>query len=630
MPHLRTATKSPIPQAPDCHVAGAGPHSIALTPPVYGLDIVDRAATGEGPLQLRPAPVHAPVQRQVPATPPNRTGLPDTLKTGIESLSGYDLSDVRVHYNSSQPAQLQALAYTQGTDIHVAPGQIKHLPHEAWHVVQQKQGRVQPTLQLKGEQVNDDQALEREAEVMGMQALSMRRSAQNAAAPTAHVTTVQRAGASRVAMATQKRLKRLSDTSPSAAVIQRRVGFEFETGAFIYRTYQAQKTGQQAQKTGQQAQKTGRDHKVLVADERDIFEGKDWKLVSDTGRMEFVSEPFNRLEDSSSIIKDIATFITHSTVSLNTDIRKKNSGKWLHEAVGEDSLPVTVSKDAENAEKVDAQTFYGKPQVSVGCRLESLGDFLSQLRTDTTLQSLSDKLAADREAGAKHPLHPNVTEQAIGHAAKLLDESNIKATVYVAQKSERLIAQYADQLQKSEQDKLRGIWSLITQYWINLSGHKSGYIKGDLPVMARTDFHSMYKALGKDAKEAFAAAKNYFIARNVPQNVNQGTTPLIQGQKFTMADWYDSIIQPDRFGPVPQHTGLDKKIRVVDLVSDESRVAQGTNKSMGQMPMDTTDPNVPRTVFELRHVGGAVKIHISDLEPHVLKPIFTLLRRVNA
>ncbi|MEM7041075.1 MAG: DUF4157 domain-containing protein [Bacteroidota bacterium] len=36
----------------------------------------------------------------------------------------------------------QAHAYDQGTDIHIGPGQEKHLPHEAWHVVQQKQGRV--------------------------------------------------------------------------------------------------------------------------------------------------------------------------------------------------------------------------------------------------------------------------------------------------------------------------------------------------------------------------------------------------------------------------------------------------------------------------------------------------------
>ncbi|WP_218043744.1 eCIS core domain-containing protein [Flavobacterium gawalongense] len=66
----------------------------------------------------------------------NNTGLPDNLKAGIENLSDYSMNDVKVHYNSDKPDQLQAHAYAQGTDIHVAPGQEKHLPHEAWHVVQ--------------------------------------------------------------------------------------------------------------------------------------------------------------------------------------------------------------------------------------------------------------------------------------------------------------------------------------------------------------------------------------------------------------------------------------------------------------------------------------------------------------
>lgn len=103
---------------------------------------------------------------------PNNTGLPDNLKSGVENLSGYSLDDVKVHYNSSKPSELQAHAYAQGTDIHVAPGQEQHLPHEAWHVVQQKQGRVQPTMQMKaGVPVNDDVGLETEADVMGAKAL---------------------------------------------------------------------------------------------------------------------------------------------------------------------------------------------------------------------------------------------------------------------------------------------------------------------------------------------------------------------------------------------------------------------------------------------------------------------------
>lgn len=110
-----------------------------------------------------------PIQKQE-----NNTGLPDNLKSGIENLSGFTMDDVQVHYNSDKPESLQAHAYAQGTDIHLAPGQEKHLPHEAWHVVQQKQGRVKPTMQLQNKvHVNDDKGLEKEADVMGGKALSI-------------------------------------------------------------------------------------------------------------------------------------------------------------------------------------------------------------------------------------------------------------------------------------------------------------------------------------------------------------------------------------------------------------------------------------------------------------------------
>lgn len=98
-------------------------------------------------------------------------GMPENLQAGIETLSGLSLEDVKIHYNSSKPARLQALAYTQGSDIHLGPGQEQYLPHEAWHVVQQKQGRVAPAIQRQGVHINADAELEKEAEVMGHKAL---------------------------------------------------------------------------------------------------------------------------------------------------------------------------------------------------------------------------------------------------------------------------------------------------------------------------------------------------------------------------------------------------------------------------------------------------------------------------
>ena len=140
------------------------------------------------------------------AAVPNSTVMPDALKSGIEALSGVDISSVQVHRNSDKPAQLNALAYAQGRDIHLAPGQEQHLPHEAWHVVQQAQGRVPATLQAgDGTPVNDDPSLEREADEMSAKALQMKPDARRATVP--------------------RRL--LPGTGPTQA-IQRKLGFEFE------------------------------------------------------------------------------------------------------------------------------------------------------------------------------------------------------------------------------------------------------------------------------------------------------------------------------------------------------------------------------------------------------------------
>jgi len=136
-----------------------------------------------------------PVQREA-AAPSSRTGMPDRLKGGLESLSGFDLSDVRVHYNSSKPAQLNAQAYTQGKDIHVASGQEHHVPHEGWHAVQQMQGRVRATTQLRSTPINDESHLEREADLMGARALQFRFRTpvrrELVEAPRGHGTTTQR------------------------------------------------------------------------------------------------------------------------------------------------------------------------------------------------------------------------------------------------------------------------------------------------------------------------------------------------------------------------------------------------------------------------------------------------------
>jgi hypothetical protein len=136
------------------------------------------------------------------------------------------MSGVRVHRNSGKPAQLNALAYAQGSDIHLGSGQERHRAHEAWHVVQQMQGRVRPTLQLAGTAVNDDTQLEAEAEQMGAQAVTV------AAAFRPGLTGSQvseeklkKTGNQTTPHARQDRMHTLATKAPTT---QRAIGMEFE------------------------------------------------------------------------------------------------------------------------------------------------------------------------------------------------------------------------------------------------------------------------------------------------------------------------------------------------------------------------------------------------------------------
>lgn len=100
----------------------------------------------------------------------NNTGLPSNLKSGIENLSAHSMGSVNVHHNNPRPAQVQANATAQGNNIHLPSGQARHLPHEATHVVQQRQGRVQPTTHVGGMPVNQGRSLERSADKMASRA----------------------------------------------------------------------------------------------------------------------------------------------------------------------------------------------------------------------------------------------------------------------------------------------------------------------------------------------------------------------------------------------------------------------------------------------------------------------------
>jgi hypothetical protein len=109
----------------------------------------------------------------------NATGMPGPVVDKMSRSFGADFSSVRVHENSPAAESMNARAFTQGSNIHFAPGQYdpasqpgqELIGHELAHVVQQSSGRVAGG-QAKGDgvEINSDVGLEREADEMGARA----------------------------------------------------------------------------------------------------------------------------------------------------------------------------------------------------------------------------------------------------------------------------------------------------------------------------------------------------------------------------------------------------------------------------------------------------------------------------
>lgn len=119
----------------------------------------------------------------MPVFPPTRQNpnLPQVLQSNMENAFRQDFSGVDIHRNSPQAERLNALAYTQGENIHFAPGEFNPhsergrnlIGHEFAHVVQQRSGMVQPTAMLgKGLALNDNEKLECEADILGKKSIN--------------------------------------------------------------------------------------------------------------------------------------------------------------------------------------------------------------------------------------------------------------------------------------------------------------------------------------------------------------------------------------------------------------------------------------------------------------------------
>ena len=115
-----------------------------------------------------------------------QTRLPGEVQAKMEGSFGTSFGGVNIYKNDDGATQAGALAYTQGNNVHFAPGQYNPLTqagqeligHELTHVVQQREGKVQSKSHIKKEtkaekqavSVNNSPTLEQEANIMGKKA----------------------------------------------------------------------------------------------------------------------------------------------------------------------------------------------------------------------------------------------------------------------------------------------------------------------------------------------------------------------------------------------------------------------------------------------------------------------------
>jgi hypothetical protein len=124
------------------------------------------------------------------------SGLPSDVRSQMEGSLGANFSGVKINANSSKATEMGALAFTQGEELHFAPGQFQPgsqqgqelIGHELAHVVQQREGRVKATGQEKGLAVNTDHSLESEADSMGAKAAAQLKAAESSSASVGSYT----------------------------------------------------------------------------------------------------------------------------------------------------------------------------------------------------------------------------------------------------------------------------------------------------------------------------------------------------------------------------------------------------------------------------------------------------------
>jgi hypothetical protein len=544
-----------------------------------------------------------PIQKKA-----NNTGLPNQLKANIENLSGHSLDDVNVHYNSAKPAQLQALAYAQGTDIHIASGQEKHLPHEAWHVVQQKQGRVKPTLQMKGEiSVNDDAGLEKEADTMGAKALQLKANEGNNSFASIY----------------------FQQGTTDKSTIQRAVGFEYELdGTEVAPKYSAGKKKVFGLFGGEVPQPLVTLKKGYVIADYDTFDVSVDSTPGGGFDVEFRIKPVDHT--SPAALKGLQETLLCVLVMLNK-LQRRN------QPIPGDYIPngdpnVLITGDFES----------GTLQATAGLSLEALYSFLSGEMGSVFEQAHDDDFKKVKETEEEE--HPHKEDMALAAKAQYLRHYGKGSPTIFNIAVGYVNHTYPDILPGERKQVAAVISSLLTIPLTARSGPVS-YAKSATTLLARSDYATVFNAL-----PAAVLANKGQLKFLIMETLNASLVHFNKNKEDhgPQADYKEaglnSRIYPE--GSIKDSTGLSLTIGewldgLLSEVAAPKDLLTDTNYPRGKYPHDDTeqleslggygdrtdqgedDQRLP--IFEFRK---RLTIPLGFL-PHTIEGIWTLINEAN-
>lgn len=537
--------------------------------------------------------------------------LDKPTRTEMQARLGADFSSVRVHTGplaQRSAAQFGARAYTSGEHVVVGQGGAdRHtLAHELTHVIQQRAGQVSGTDNGSGYQVSDPaDRFEVVAEQNARRALS---------GPTPSAVVAE------------------PESGHGQAAIQRAVGFEFETPVDTLAVDPGLRNSERAgtryiKQFRTRGRWEGRDHadpaateymgrgltkKETIATVPGLFTMEADETTIGGSDLEFVTVAFPESAEGLAQLIQAMTLITEVARRLSAGgvYDAGELAKWARGTAARppDSAPagtatgkqrgtfkkMVSSEPPREYAVTNAGPVTANPQTTAGVLLSRIPDLLRDITTPPTQPPAGGP--AFNPMGAED--HTRVQARAVQQVEAYLGHG------FVVRSAD------PDRPPAAPSAQLRGLLTLVATYLISgAASRQQNYVKGIAPLLARTDFATMYAQLPQEEQANFKKDPVIFI----DTALQAAGLPLTDGP--VVAGVIGTAQPPVDIQHVTRRTWLRGMVEGTDLMSgagyeqyDWGRTDNGELapefESMGSLGARTDPGNLP--ILELRRMKKSV------------------------